>query len=276
MRYKLFVTDMDGTLLNSNKDITRENKTAINKLIENGVEVLLASGRHTAMLKEYPKRLGINTPVVGCNGGIISNLKTGEIHYISEMKIDSVVKSIEIANKLDLDFWIYEKDNIYYSSETDRIRMLSANNKSVSEDEIVPLKKYNGISEIIEASGKILKVLFILIGHQDVRETLYQELSKISDIEFCQSSDVFIDVMNKGTTKGRAVQMYAEKKGIKREEVITIGDNDNDISMLEYAGLGIAMGNAEESAKRASKYITRDCDSNGFGEAVDKILNGEL
>lgn len=276
MRYKLFVTDMDGTLLNSNKEITLENKMAVNRLIENGIEVVLASGRHPALLKKYPIKLSIDTPVIGCNGGIIKNLASGETLYMSEMKLDSVIKVIEVANRFKVDFWIYEKDYIFYNREIDRVCNYIEDNKNAPKDEIVPLSKFNGISDLTEASGKILKVLFILIGREEVKEKLFYELAKIPDIEVCQSDSVLIDVMNKGITKGRAVKLYAEKKGIKREEIIAIGDNHNDTSMIEYAGLGIAMGNAEEDVKRVSQYVTKDCDSNGFSEVVDKILNGDI
>lgn len=276
MKYKLFVTDMDGTLLNSNKEITRENKTAINRLIENGIDVVLASGRHPALLKEFPRKLGLKTPVIGCNGGVIKDLGTEKILYMSEMKMESVIEAIEIANKYNIDFWIYEKDNIFYNRETDRVNKHLENNKTASKDEIVPMMKFNSISDLTEGSRKIIKVLFILIGHEDAKEKLFCELTRIPDIEFCQSDSVLIDVMNKGISKGSAVKLYAEKKGIRSEEIIAIGDNDNDTSMIEYAGLGIAMGNAEEDIKKASQYVTKDCDSNGFGDVVDKILNGEL
>lgn len=276
MKYKLFVTDMDGTLLNSNKEITKENKVAVNRLIENGIEVVLASGRHPALLKGYPKKLGIDTPVIGCNGGMIKDLMSEEILYMSEMNMESVIKAIEIANKFNVDFWIYEKENIFYNRENDRVRKHLENNKNASQDEFVPIKKFNSISDLPENAAKITKVLFILIGREDIKEKLFYELEKISDIELCQSDRVLIDVMNKGITKGRAVKLYAEKKGIKKEEIIAIGDNHNDISMIEYAGLGIAMGNAEEDVKKVSKYVTEDCDSNGLAEAVDKILKGQL
>lgn len=276
MKYKLLVTDMDGTFLNSKKEITQETQIAVDRLIENGIELIFASGRHPALLKEYPKRLGIDTPVIGCNGGIIKNFKTGEILYMSEMNIDSVIKIIEIANRYNVDFWIYEKDNIYYNREIDRVRKHLEFNKTASKDDIIPMKKFTGISDLTESPRKVLKVLFILIGHEDAKEKLFSEFAKIPDIEFCQSDSVLIDVMNKGISKGSAVKLYAEKKGIRSEEIIAIGDNDNDTSMIEYAGLGIAMGNAEEDTKKASQYVTKDCDSNGFGEAVDKILNGEL
>ena len=91
-------------------------------------------------------------------------------------------------------------------------------------------------------------------------------------VSVSQSMKHNLEVMNKGVTKGNAVRILAQMYGINREEIIAIGDNENDISMIEYAGLGIAMGNAEELLKRAADHVTGDYQEDGVAEAIEKFI----
>lgn len=276
MKYRLFVTDLDGTLLNSDKKITADNKAALKKLVDSGVEVVLASGRHPALIRGYADELGLNTPIVACNGAMVKDLKTEELMYINKMSSKSILKVLEVAGKFQVDYWIYERDGIYYNRETETVRGYLSKNGTRMSAAKVSFKQIDNLEELLENNGGIAKVLLVFAGREEVKMELFNELSKIHDVEPCFSDKVYLDVMNKGVNKKNGIEFYASNKGISKEEIITIGDNDNDIQMLEYAGLGIAMGNATEGAKKISKYISRDCDCSGVSHAVYKIIEGEI
>lgn len=276
MKYRLFVTDLDGTLLNSDKKISADNKAALKKLADSGVEVVLASGRHPGLIRGYASELDLSTPIVACNGAIVKDLKTDELVYIDKMSSENILKVVEVARKFKVDYWIYERDGIYYSRESEEVSRYRNRNESRMLAAKVSFMKIDNLEELLENNGGIAKVLLVFAGREEMKYELFDELAKIEDVEPCFSDKVYLDVMNKGVNKKKGIEFYAGKRGINREEIITIGDNDNDIQMLEYAGLGIAMGNATDGAKRISKYISRDCDCSGVSHAVYKIIEGAI
>lgn len=265
MSYKLIVTDMDGTLLNEVHEISDENKHALKKASEKGIKVAIATGRIYESTIKYARELSIETPIICCNGALIKE-ENGNVIY--ERKIEDYMCN----NIIDL----LEKHNIYYQCFTDDTIFTPYINEwlrkyQMQEDLNIKIIESDNIKDSIKGSN-ILKFL-IIENDLELLSNIERELKSIEDIELTKSFFDNIEIMRKGVNKGSAVESLAEYLGIDKSEVITFGDNHNDLSMITYAGMGVAMGNAEEIVKENANYITCKNSENGVAKALEKILN---
>lgn len=265
MSYKLIVTDMDGTLLNEVHEISDENKHALKKASKKGIKVAIATGRIYESTIKYARELSIETPIICCNGALIKE-ENGNVIY--ERKIEDYMCN----NIIDL----LEKHNIYYQCFTDDTIFTPYINEwlrkyQMQEDLNIKIIESDNIKDSIKGSN-ILKFL-IIENDLELLSNIERELKSIEDIELTKSFFDNIEIMRKGVNKGSAVESLAEYLGIDKSEVITFGDNHNDLSMITYAGMGVAMGNAEEIVKENANYITCKNSENGVAKALEKILN---
>lgn len=268
---KLFVTDMDGTLLNSEHKISEENLEALKELKETGTEIMVATGRVDTMVKAYIRQLGLKAPVISCNGGLIRNILTKETLYINEINKDSILKVLQISKKYKVPYLIYGEHNVYADEITPRVKFFQKYNKTLSNEDRVPIVIVDDINEVINNEERLIKVL-IICEDDNVIKLMGEELSEIEDIVAYKSAKNLFDIMSKGVSKGSAIKHYAKFKGIMHSEVAAIGDNHNDISMLEVAGLSIAVENAEEIVKSKADYITKNNNDHGVAHAIREYL----
>lgn len=270
--YRLFAFDLDGTLLDSNKELSKENLEAVLAAKSAGVEIVPSTGRTFKGLPDFIKELP-------CRYFILIN---GAFVYDREK--DEVLKSFNIPLKTALD--IYKELSsfpVLYDSYVDG-------------EGFIQREFYENINEYVreEFSRYIIKALrkpvedfygFVRDKGMDVQKiSIYsKDVSIVSDAK-SHLEKLFPDVVitkslkdnseinHYMATKGNALCSLSEKLGIPIDKIIAIGDGTNDISMIEKAGLGIAMGNAEESVKKASSYITGHCDESGLANALIKFL----
>ena len=268
--YKLVVSDMDGSLLNSENKISSYSKDTIKKAIKQGTIFVLATGRIYGAAKVYAKELNLNTPIMACNGGIIRHCMDGKILFDVPIEKEACKKTFEFLNDTDTYFHFYGPDIFYTEKvENESFRYNIWNNSLPKEDRII-IKEVENVYEVLE-EDKIYKIL--IRCRKDIKRDFYaNELNKISGITLTSSWFDNFEVCGKNVTKGNAVRRFAKEKNIQKDEIICIGDNINDISMIEYAGLGVAMGNAEESVKMAAKYVAPSNDENGVAEVLEKFL----
>lgn len=274
MSYKLVVTDMDGTFLNSNHEISDENLKIVKELNNRGILFSIATGRLDTMIKVYLKQIGNVNPVISCNGALVRNVAMGKFYYSEPIKREDYIKVIDICKANNIIFDVYGEYAIYSETKEGRIKYFLDYNEKLNEEDRVELRVVDNIYNALDKEEKIYKVL---ISNQDPKklEAIKEEINKINGVDAYRSASFLLDVMACGVTKGRAVENLAEILEIKREEIIAIGDNHNDLSMLEYAGFSIAMGNAEECVKNIADLITASNDEDGVAKALKKIFNIE-
>lgn len=277
-KYKMLVTDMDYTLLNKEKRISERNSEAFRKAIEKGVHMVVATGRIYTSARVYAKLLGVSTPIIASNGAIIresdfSNSEdTEKTIFKDTLKIEAVKEMIRLSHKYGLFPHFFTADTIYSEKLVDVSLRYTEWNKYLGSEDQVQIKIVDDIEKaLLQEKVDILKAVVV---HADSEKIwgLRNEIEATGIVTVSQSMKDNLEVMNKGVTKGNAVRILAEMYGIQREEIITIGDNENDMSMIEYAGLGIAMGNAEESLKAVANHITGDYQEDGVAEAIERFL----
>lgn len=271
MDYKLIVTDMDGTLLSNHHEVSEENREALKKAIAKGVKVAIATGRIYTSARNYAKLLDINTPIIACNGALIRENGTENVIYENKIENNSCIKIIDILDKYNIFYQFYSADTLYCKELNHSSLKYYEFNKSISEDMRINIVIDNNLEESIKDKD-ILKVI-IIDEDKDILKKIKEELRDIDNIELCSSWHNNIEIMNKGVNKGHAVKRLAEFLGINREEIITFGDNYNDLSMIEYAGMGVAMGNAEDLVKEKANYITDKNTESGVAKALNKLLD---
>ncbi|TKF73242.1 HAD family phosphatase [Vibrio sp. F13] len=265
--YKLIALDMDGTLLNSEKVISQENKDAIAKARAAGVKVVLASGRPLEGMQSKLDELSIDGEddfVLFYNGSMVQNVSTKEIIH-SEISNGKAAKEIAaLAEQLGGYVHAFSKIHGLITPENNEYTGIEAriNGLDITEFDFSQLEDDHEIIKtmIVAEPSKLTEI----IGK------LPQELK--TQFTIVQSAPFFLEFLNPNSNKGVGIEAIAKHLGIKAEEVICMGDAENDHHMLEYAGLGIAMENAMEETKKLADHITASNDDHGVAVAIEKFI----
>lgn len=269
--YKLAVFDLDGTLLNNDYQISKENMKAINLLKENNIKVVIATGRSNELIKPFLKVLNISDDVITCNGTVIGHPNKDIMLYEDILSKSEVRKTLKMCEKYGHQYLIYTSKAVV-ARQKDWDMFLEEKNVSNNEDFDVNFIMNDDIENIIN-NHRVNKILII-----ERNEEKYQELSKrvlqYDKVAHTQSFGSYLDIGPLNNSKGKAVEILCKKLGYKLEEVIAFGDQINDISMISIVGFGVAMANARDQVKKIADFVSLSNDDNGVAYAINtKILN---
>ncbi|MGM0125081.1 HAD superfamily hydrolase [Enterococcus sp. AZ194] len=268
MTIKLVAIDIDGTLLNNNHEVTPEVKEALKAAESQGVAIVLCTGRPLPGVQPLLNELELlkeNDYVITYNGSLVQNTQTGEVISRYGLTSDDFVTVEETARKVGSHLHIIDEESIYTPN-----RDISP--YTVHESYLVGMPiKYRTVEEI---TAQVQPVKMMMI---DEPEILDAAIAKLTD-EFkeqyttVKSAAFYYEILNKEASKGAAVAKLAAHLGIKQEEIMAIGDNENDLSMIEYAGMGVAMGNATPSVKQAANVQTTSNEEHGVAEVIKEYI----
>ncbi len=260
--YKLLFIDLDDTLLNTDGSISSQNIAAVKKALNIGCNVVICSGRSNMSLEKFNKTLGIKDYTIGYNGGII--YKGDEVlicHYLEKQLVYDI---IDFCRSYNVDIQLYQHSELWLDKETQLTRDYCK--RSVLTPRVVgDLKNH--------ISNKVNKV--IILAKHEILKQLENEMPKHISDNCCTffSHDHLFEFNPPGITKGTAVKELADYLNIPLSQTIAVGDNENDIPMIQAAGLGIAVKNAIKSALDAADYITENTnDNNAIAEVIDKFI----
>jgi Cof subfamily protein (haloacid dehalogenase superfamily) len=276
MKYKLVCVDMDGTLLNDKKQVTQRSKVAIARALEKGVKVVICTGRLFTAANEYADMIGIKAPIISANGAYIKEKDRDEVIYKSVLGLDNIKNIMDVIKKYDISPNFYTTDSIYTDKSNLAYQFYSKFNMNAAINNNIKLYIVDNLEEKLEENKEeILKCIAIDDDIEKIKK-IKEELSKFEGLEIVSSSINNFEVMKKGVSKGSGVKVLAEYYGYKKESVICIGDNENDLSMIEYAGLGIAMENSEKMVLEVADYITASNNDDGVAKAIEKFVLEDL
>lgn len=259
MKYELVALDIDGTILNSAMEITDETKRAIKMCVSKGIKVVLSSGRYYDSIKAYTKDLNIGGEQITLNGAVIKEAKTGRNLEEFVIPKDDYNGLIDKLQNLPYSTLVFTADK-YYKIE---------DNEELGKVEILTGPKGDMISSFKQVVNPI-KILLIIQEEQEIKRA--QELLQDDKYLVIRTGYNNIEIVRRDVSKGRALKIIADKYNIKRENILAIGDSENDIEMIKYAGMGIAMGNAYEHVKEISDAVTDTCDEDGVAKAIFKHI----
>lgn len=273
MKYKMIVMDMDGTLLDNKKTVSHKNKEALKKAASLGVKIAISTGRVFSSARIYGDIIEVNTPIISFNGAYIR--EKDEITPIHEKKlgVNNIKEIIKIVHKNGLNCHFYGTDVIY----TEKLEFITAfyhqYNKDLEEDKRVTINmiKKDGWEEVIKNHHN--EILKGIVATKDLQKLakVREEMEKLP-VSISSSNYDNFEIMGEDTSKGHAVEILTKHFGLDREEVIAMGDNENDISMIKYAGLGVAMGNATEETKAAADFVTLTNEEDGVACVIEKFI----
>lgn len=265
--YKILATDLDETLLNDQKEVSKENIEAINKAIDNGFKITLASGRGFYMFQDLLKQLNLknkNNYSISYNGALITNNLNNDIIYEAPITFDEANLLFKTSLKYKVYIHVYTVDNIYVYDNGGGKRYLDKKIKTadIKEQNIDFLKGQN-IYKICLENGDLEYLKWICEDMKDV----------LKDFETAYSGNSFTEFNKKGVSKGNSLCILCNLLNIDVKDSIAIGDSTNDISMLKSAGLGVGVKNLNKDILPYIKYVTKD-DNNGapISEVINKFM----
>ncbi|WP_273835964.1 Cof-type HAD-IIB family hydrolase [Guptibacillus sedimenti] len=266
MSYKMIVLDLDDTLLNADQMISTRNKEVLMQAQQEGKKVVLASGRPTFGMVSYAEELRLadyESYILSFNGGKIINCHSKKDFFSQTLSVEAVQRLHEISLRENVYIHTYVEDEIITTEE---------NPYTTIESELTGLPITVVDSFIDRVTEPVVKVL--MVGEPEhlkkVETKLQEELGE--EFSVMRSKPYFLEFTDKGITKGTSIEKLISKLGIKREEVIAVGDSYNDQEMIEFAGLGVAMGNAPDDIKKISDYIADTNENDGVAKVVEKFL----
>ena len=257
---KLVATDIDGTILIPEGEFTQSVKDCVNRLCQKGVKIVLVTGRMNAAATRIAKDLNLNTPVVSYQGGlIVENGKKLYERYLTESQTERI---LAWAKQEKIHINLYNDDILY--SETECYEVQRYCNNLHTEHTI---KTFCEIKK-----DKINKLLAIDYSNPERIDKYEKELPLLfPDLYIVKSTPYFLEFSNPEASKKCAVEFLQRYWNLKKEEILTIGDQNNDIALLQAGGLKIAMGNATEELKKEADYITDSVFEDGFVKAMEKF-----
>lgn len=260
--FKLVVLDVDDTIVNAQNNLSVANKKAIIKAQEKGIYVTLASGRMYQTMERLAQELEIKLPLICCNGALVKNQETVLMH--ESVDNDIAKKVIEFFNKREKTLQLYTEQGLFTKEKCPRTWRLEEGEGLPCN--VIDVNSYN------EFYKDLLKLLIRLEPEEvtDYRKDLQEHFG--DKISAALSHKVYIEITNKGINKGKAVAALAEKLGIEQQKVMTIGDSPNDMSMLSWAGLGVAMGNASAEVQAVANANTLSIENDGVAKALEKYI----
>lgn len=268
-KYKLIALDMDGTLLNSNKEISQKTLEMINKAFEAGKEVILSTGRCVAELKPYfdlmPKLRYVNC----VSGALVYDLKEDKKIYSNAISVENINKILEIAKKEELLIHILTKDSIVQRSSYENIEYYGMGVYKPLFKQVAT--KVDDIYDYYKENPIPVEKLNLYHHSQDGRIRSRERLSNMN-LTLVNAEAASLEISAIGVSKGTGLIKLCEHIGISIEETIAVGDADNDIAVLKTAGLAVAMGNANDTVKGICDVMVSDCDHDGCAEAIEKYL----
>lgn len=264
--YQLIALDMDGTLLNEDKIISRRTHEAIAALKLLGKKVVLATGRPIHGVLRYLHELKLldeHDYVVTYNGALVQNTKNYQILLDRPLSLDAYKELYQLSQEL----------GVHIHALTDKSVLTPKNNPFTEiESTINLIPIIEGPVDQVSPDTLIVKVMFI--DEPEILEAAVQRLPQwVKDkYSILRSTPYFLEFLDPTVNKGAGVDAIVKKLGLKQHQVICVGDAGNDLAMIEYAQLGVAMENATDELKAAADYITLSNEEDGVAHVIEKFM----
>lgn len=283
---QIIASDMDGTLLNDKMVISKRNAAAVKEAQKQGVHFIVSTGRAYDEVKPLITEAGFNCPMITLNGAFVLDEEGKEI---SAAPIpDSIAKKIMLTLKKNgLYFEVITAKGVCSDNKAKRIENFAELLAGISPDtpyklavtlasarmELMNINYVDNYMDLVDDPKTVIgKIVVFSPEGQKVLGPIKDELSKNDNLVITSSGPGNIEINHVNAQKGVALQAYADSLNIPMDNVMAIGDNNNDVSMLKAAGISYAMGNGSDEVKMLAKYITAPNTEDGAGIAIEEVL----
>ncbi|MEE3660447.1 pyridoxal phosphatase [Brenneria sp. g21c3] len=267
MAYRVIALDLDGTLLNQQKKILPESLAALAQARRQGVKVIIVTGRHHSAIHPFYQALQLDTPAICCNGTYIYDYLAAQASHANPMSAEQAKSVLKLLQRFDIHGLMYADDAMYYQDSTGHVARSQAWAASLPERQRPSLKQVDDLSRQADSSLAIWK---FATHHEniptlnDFADIVAQELGLACEWSWQDQ----VDIAQTGNSKGKLLRKWVEEQGLSMSEVIAFGDNFNDLSMLENAGLGVAMGNSADKVKAHADLVIGHNEEPGIAEVI--------
>ncbi len=276
---KLLASDIDGTIIDNDNQISPYNLEAIRKLNNKNVNFTLCTGKTYFMVKDFCKQMNAGYGIFG-NGTQIINLKTGKEIIRNTLNQKDVIDCIDIANKNNLHIHIYIENKIVSQGSLKYMayRNYKLYKENISFDVVDDLKQYININNpsilklIISAEKDLGNIRKEILNSQNLAVMQIRKYNEYKD-KIIDKEYEYLDIVPKCVNKYNSLKQLCDYLNIQKDEVMAIGDNMNDVVMIENAGIGVAIGGSYEEVIKKASYVTKNsAKDGGFAEAVYKFI----
>jgi len=264
--FDLIAIDCDGTLLDSNKNISAGAEQAIHKARAMGVKIALVTGRNPPVLQRVINQLNLAGPFIGSGGAYVANLATGEVIERHTLLMEDVKALVHLCRKLKVVLFV--DHNAWMFTEYETEALIKIKEEQGYEWEVVP--------DLLKAIPEPPEKGLVMGENEKLRMICDDFVRRKRGVNITFTSDHSMDILPEGVTKGTALRTLANHLKIPTERIAVIGDYLNDLEMFEIAGISIAMGNAHEKVKAVADLIAPSNDAGGVAWAINELLSSNL
>lgn len=270
---RLVALDLDGTLLNSQKTISPRNLEALEELRRRGIYMVPITGRPAQGLPDAVLALPGLRYAVTSNGATIRDLSTGETLLERHLDAQTALRVLEACQGFDMIRELF-RDGLGYLSQADYEALGRRYESTAMRRYVLETRRVlpGTVEDHLRTDGRSIEELFFLTDSVETKQRLHQALEGLPGIAFADPFPRDLEVITGGIDKGEALRYLLNLLDLKPEEVIAMGDGGSDVPMLQAAGIGVAMSNAEEQVKAAADHITGDCDADGVAQALETLV----
>lgn len=260
---KLLALDIDDTLVSTGKLPSERLKHVIRLAEKNGVTVVLATGREFLGSKKIRESLSVYGPLIHYGGAVVSDGRTGEHLFVNYLRPEDVITAFAIADAFGIHAQIYEEDTVIFrKANAFTERYTGVLNIPFLVDPNLLYRPLDNIPKVLFAVDPAREAELF----QEIRALLPRHLSVLC------SKPGFIEIGSVSSTKGSALKKVAAMLGVPREEVTAIGDNTLDLDMIEWAGTGVCVANANPLVKEKADLVIGSCDDDGVAEYLESLF----
>ena len=288
--YKLVAVDLDGTLLNSYGEVSDKNKEAVKKAMDNGIKIVLASGRPMESVRSISLDINASPYIICGNGAIVYDIENDEAIYENYLDKEKVLKIIKICEENSIYCSVYTEKTIIAKSLNYNVLYYNYENAKKEESKRTHINIVENMYKYIEElnTNKFSKIT-ICDNNEIIFSRILQKIKKVKRIDILDVEHMsrkvikdgsktanikyfYTEISNLNVNKWFAIQNLCDKLNIQEDEIVAIGDNKNDEMMVENAGLGVAMGKSFLSSEKIGNIVVGHNDEDGFAEAIEKII----
>jgi Cof subfamily protein (haloacid dehalogenase superfamily) len=264
LKYKLIAADLDGTLVGEDAIISPKLKDAVRRAMGKGVRFTIATGRAFGSALPFAQELGINAPLICYQGGLIKDRLSGQVIYEQSVPLPLVREVIRFTRQRGLHLNVYLDGRAYVERMTAEARYYAR----IAKAAVYP------VGDMLAFLDRDPMKFIIILSDDGATKPLIAELGALFSgrMRFVRSYPCFAEGIPLDVSKGHALARLAGHLGLPLGETIGIGDNDNDLELVEWAGLGVAMGNASPAVKAAADYIAPPVDEEGVIEVIERFI----
>lgn len=271
MTYRLVALDLDGTLLDSRLQIRADTIDALARVRAKGIQVMIVTGRHHVTAYPYWHQLGLESPAICCNGAYVYDFTTTRPLAANPLSRHEATRLLELVRKHAIDTMIYVDEFMAYETESTNHANIRKWSDSLPENLRPRIRQVDSFERLVEEAPSIWKY-FATGSDASAMRAFAAAIEQDLGLSCEWSGDNRLDITRADNNKGKRLAEWAAQQGIKPEEVIAFGDQQNDMEMLRIAGMGVAMGNSGEHVRACADWVTGTNDSAGIADALHRFI----